>query len=215
VNHISRFFNDFQAVDPEFPAFRNEITENLKAGDLAREIKLGTPAGGAIFLAQINTRCVRGSEFCPLLGHRNRYIKSTTSQTKLPNRGQSTRIRAVLGDTIRHRTKNASQVIQAVFDIDQSGAILGQVWSGRDVPRPAQGLVGSEPDLPTVVLDGLQTSADVCQATPKNLLSHSSSPHRRLVLNGLCVHCMYCLYCLAAKIVALGHIRAALIECGP
>jgi len=57
-----------------------------------------------------------------------------------------------------------------VFNIDQSRAILGPVWSGRDVPRPTQGVVGSEPDLLTVGLDGLQTSADVCQATPKNLL---------------------------------------------
>jgi len=95
-----------------------------------------------------------------------------------------------------------------VFDIDQSGAILGQVWSGRDVPRPIQRLVGSVPDLPAVGLDGLQTSADVCQAAPKNLLSHFSNPRRQLVLNGLCMHCMCC---LAAKIIALGHIRAVLI----
>jgi hypothetical protein len=73
-----------------------------------------------------------------------------------------------------------------VFDIDQSGAILGKVWSGRDVPRPTQGLVGSEPDLPTVGLDGLQTSADVCQAASKKLLFHTS--RRRLVSMDYVLH---------------------------
>jgi len=45
---------------------------------------------------------------------------------------------------------------QPVFDINQSGAILGQVRSSRHVPRPTQGLVGSEPDLSAVGLDGLR-----------------------------------------------------------
>jgi hypothetical protein len=75
-----------------------------------------------------------------------------------------------------------------VFDIDQSGAILGKVWSGRDVLRPTQGVVGSEPDLPTVGLDGLQTSADVCQAASKKLLFRTS--RRRLLLYGLCIACI-------------------------
>jgi len=67
-NHMLKFFNDLSATGPEFFTFQNEIIRKSKADDLAREIKLGTPAGRAMFLAQVTTtRCFRVPEPRPLL----------------------------------------------------------------------------------------------------------------------------------------------------
>ena len=64
-NHMLKFFNDLLATGPEFFTFQNEIIRKFKADDLAREIKLGTPADRAESLAQVNTWCVRGSGGLP------------------------------------------------------------------------------------------------------------------------------------------------------
>jgi hypothetical protein len=50
-----------------------------------------------------------------------------------------------------------------VFDIDPTGAILGMVGSGRDVLRPTEGRIRSDPDLPHV---GSGRSADVARRRP-------------------------------------------------
>lgn len=50
-----------------------------------------------------------------------------------------------------------------MFDIDQTGAILGTVGSGRDVLRPTKGLIRSDPDLPHV---DSGRSADVGRRRP-------------------------------------------------
>ena len=104
----------------------------------------------------------------------------------------------------------ARNEIDAVFDIDQSGAILGKVWSGRDVPRPTQGLVGSEPDLPAVGLNGLQTFADVCQGAPKKLLFRTS--RRRLVSMDYALHVLSSRNDASFRAYRLG---AAVVQCGP
>jgi len=78
--------------------------------------------------------------------------------------------------------KSADAVVRScvlsvpVFDIDQTGAILGMIGSGRDVLRPTRrsAQVGSRPSLSRLWTVG--------QAIPQKLKFHT--PYSRLVLNG-------------------------------